>query len=334
MDRYARDGGSVGVDDFVRYDRIKWSESLKHDLRRGNHARFDEGKIRVALYRPFCKRRLYFDRGLIERSYLFPSFFPTPETERENRVIVLSDIGYRAFSFAALMADCITDLHLCAASDAHQCFPFFTYDEDGGNRRENITDWALGRFRARYDDPSFTKWEIFHYVYGVLHHPAYREKFADNLRRELPRIPLLAEFRAISEAGRKLAGLHVGYEQVEPWPLRWVYGEGTPLSYRVEKIRLSKDRTELVVNESLTLAGIPPEAFDYRLGNRSALEWVIDQHRVATDKRSGITSDPNRPDDPESIVRLVGRVVRVSVETVGIIEGLPAEDEAPPEDRP
>jgi len=237
----------------------------------------------------------------------------------------MSDIGYRAFGFGVLMTNCITDLHLCASSDAHQCFPFYVYDEDGTNRRENITDWALGRFRERYDDPAVTKWDIFHYVYGVLHHPGYREKFADNLKRDLPRVPFMGDFRAVSEAGRRLADLHVGYETVEPWPLRWVYAEDTPLSYWVEKMRLNKGKTELVVNESLTLADIPPEAFDYRLGNRSALEWVIDQHQVTTDKRSEITSDPNRPDDPESIVRLVERVVRVSVETLEIVKGLPVD---------
>ena len=325
VDRYAREGGDVGVDDFVRYDKIKWSRDLKLDLQRRNYARFDGAKIRVALYRPYCKQHLFFDRILNEEVYVFPRFFPTPGAERENRVIVISDIGYRAYSFAALMTDRIADLHLCASSDAHQCFPFFVYDEDGGNRRENVNDRALGRFRERYDDPSLTKWDVFHYVYGVLHHPGYREKFGDNLKRELPRVPFLADFRAVSEAGRRLADLHVGYEKVAPWPLRWIYAEGVPLSYRVEKMRLSPDKTQLVVNASLTLAGIPPEAFDYRLGNRSALEWVVDQHQVTTDKRSGITSDPNRPDDPESVVRLVERVVRVSVETVGIVKGLPAD---------
>jgi predicted helicase len=161
------------------------------------------------------------------------------------------------------------------------------------------------------------------------HHPDFRVKFGDNLRRELPRIPFMGEFRSISEAGRRLADLHVGYEKVEPWPLRWAYSEDIPLSYRVEKMRLNKDKTGLVVNESLTLADIPPEAFEYRLGNRSALEWVIDQHQVSTDKRSGIVTDPNRVDDPESIVRLVEPVIRVSLETVEIVKGLPlmSEDE-------
>ena len=320
VDRYARQGGDVDVDEFVRYDKIKWSEGLKHDLKRGNHARFDRTKIRTALYRPFCKRHLYFDRSLIERTYLFPKFFPTPETERENRVICVPGIGNRK-AWGTFISDRITDLEVCF--EKSQCFPFYVYDEDGTNRRENITDWALGQFRERYEDPALTKWDLFHYVYGVLHHPGYREKFGANLKRELPRVPFLSDFRAIAEAGRQLADLHVNYEEVEPWPLRWVYAEDTPLSYRVETMRLSKDKTELVVNPSLTLADIPPDAFAYRLGNRSALEWVIDQHQVATDKRSGITSDPNRPDDPEAIVRLVERVIRVSVETVAILNGLP-----------
>src|SRR5262249_30614905 len=108
-----------------------------------------------------------------------------------------------------------------------------------------------------------------------------------------------------------------------PWKLRWIVAPDRPLSYRVEKMRLSRDRTSLVVNDSLTLADIPPEVFAYRLGNRSALEWVIDQYQVHTDPRSGITSDPNRPEDEQSIVRLVGQVVRVSVETVQIVQSLP-----------
>jgi predicted helicase len=121
-----------------------------------------------------------------------------------------------------------------------------------------------------------------------------------------------------------LARLHLDYEKLEQYALKWIETEGVPLSYRVEdKMRLSKDKTALRVNPSLTLAGIPPETFQYRLGNRSALEWVIDQYQVSEDKRSGIRSDPNRPDDKEYIVRLVGQVVHVSLETVRIVSGLP-----------
>src|SRR5207248_1075432 len=130
-------------------------------------------------------------------------------------------------------------------------------------------------------------------------------------------------FRAFATAGEQLARLHLDYEKLETYPLKWLE-EGVPLSYKVEdKMRLSKDKTALRVNPSLTLAGIPPETLGYRLGNRSALEWVIDKYQVSEDKRSGIRSDPNRADDEEYIVRLVGQVVRVSLETVRIVAGLP-----------
>lgn len=142
VDRYRRSGGETGVDDFVRYDKIKWSRDLKQDLVRGNAAEFDQRKIRSCLYRPFCKYYLFFDRIINEEVYGFPRIFPVPDTEAENRIIILSDIGYRAPSLGVMMANCIADLHLCASSDSHQCFPFYVYDEDGSNRRENITDWA------------------------------------------------------------------------------------------------------------------------------------------------------------------------------------------------
>ena len=138
-------------------------------------------------------------------------------------------------------------------------------------------------------------------------------------------VPLAPDFRAFARAGRELARLHLEYEEMEPYALDWIETPEVPLSYRVEKMRLSKNKTQLKVNDLLSLAGIPPEVFGYRLGNRSALDWVIDQYRVKTDKRSGITSDPNRPDDPEYIVRLVGQVVEVSLQTVRIVAGLPEE---------
>ena len=166
--------------------------------------------------------------------------------------------------------------------------------------------------------------DIFYYVYGLLYHPSYRAKFADNLKRELPRIPFAPDFWAFAKAGKELARLHLDYEKLDPHKLEWHETEDVPLSYKVvDKMRLSQDKTMLHVNPSLTLAGIPPETFQYRLGNRSALEWVIDQYQVSEDKRSGIKSDPNRADDPEYIVRMVGQVVKVSLETVRIVNGLP-----------
>lgn len=165
---------------------------------------------------------------------------------------------------------------------------------------------------------TLTKRDIFAYACGILHHPYYRERFVENLKRELPRIPLVlgrAAFDTCVRIGSALMRLHLDYERVDEWPLRWVETSLLPLDWRVKKMRLSRDKTQLVYNEMLTLADIPPECFQYRLGNRPALEWVIDQYQVSTDKRSGIVSDPNQPDDPEYIVRLVGRVIRVGYDT-------------------
>lgn len=190
----------------------------------------------------------------------------------------------------------------------------------------------MSEFRAHYRDDSITKWEIFHYTYAVLHSPAYRTRYAANLKRELPRIPYAPDFSAFATAGRLLAALHVDYEQQPEYPLDLIESSEAPLDWRVERMRLSKDKTKIVYNDFLTLAGIPAAAFDYRLGNRSALEWVIDQYQVSTDRRSQITNDPNRADDPQYIVRLVRQVITVSLETLKIVRALPdlgIEDQPP-----
>ena len=316
-----RGNKGANVDDFVAYDDkgISWSRDLKAKLKRGRLAEYDEQKVRDSLYRPFTKSSLFFDRVMNDVVYVFPSIFPTPETETENRVIWLKVGG--DWSMFPLMANKLADQ---LPQGGSQCFPFYTYDEDSSNRRENITDWALARFRAHYKDDTISKWDIFHYVYGLLHHPAYRERYQANLKRELPRLPFASDFRAFAAAGARLAELHVGYEETPPYALKEIETPGQPLDYRVEKMRLSKDRMQIRYNDFLTLDGIPAEAYDYRLGNRSALEWVIDQYRVKTDKRSGIVNDPNRAEDPQYIVNLVGRVIAVSLETVEIVAGLPA----------
>ena len=150
-----------------------------------------------------------------------------------------------------------------------------------------------------------------------------RAHYAANLKRELPRIPYAPEFHGFAKAGKRLAELHVDYEKQKPYELEQREKPGAKLDLRVEKMRLSKDKQTLVYNGFLALTGIPKEVYAYRLGNRSALEWVIDQYQVSTDKRSGITNDPNRPDDPEYILRLIGQVITVSLETVKIVNALP-----------
>ena len=322
------------VDDFVDYDdtEISWSESLKQNLQRGKLIDFSEDRLRTSLYRPFTKSNLYFARMIAERVYVFPSILPIPETETENRSIIVSDHGFRT-GFNTLMTNLIPDLHTLATNDAFQCFPFYTYDEHGTNRRENITDWALREFQTHYGDDIITKWDIFHYVYALLHQPEYRERYAANLKLELPRLPYAPDFWGFANAGARLAEIHIGYEDVDEYrggngapSLQLIETPDIPLDWRVAKMKLSKDKTQLKYNDYLALDGIPLRVFDYRLGNRSALEWVIDQYRVKTDKRSGIVNDPNRDDDPQYIIRLIRKVITISLETVSIVESLPPLD--------
>ena len=324
VDRWKRQENQreINIDSFVVSDtaKVSWSETLKRNLQSGKTIDFSEGKTKIAIYRPFTKLHLYFDRMMIERVYVFPSIFPTPETEAENRVICFKAPGSKQ-SFHCLMTQHLADVHLTGDS---QCFPFYTYDEDGTNRRENITDWALSEFRTHYNDNTLTKWDIFHYTYALLHHPVYREKYEMNLKRDLPHIPFTEDFWGFAKAGAVLAELHVNYESVPKYDkLRKVETPGMQVNWDVEKMKLSKDKTQLKYNDFLTLDGIPAEVFDYRLGTRSALEWIVDQYRVKTDKRSGIINDPNRVDDPQYIVDLIGRVITVSLKTVEIIESLP-----------
>ncbi len=315
---------SPNIDEFVTNDdkQISWSEELKHRLMRGKALIFSPEKVRFAGYRPYTKTYLFFDKGLNERVYGFSLIFPTLDAESENHIICASGLGHDVFR--CLISNAIVEFKFSnSANGGTQCFPFYTYTEDGTNRRENITDWALEQFRSHYNDPAITKWNIFHYVYAILHHPIYRERYAANLKRELPRIPFAPDFRGFAEAGARLAELHVHYELQPEYPLEKIDTPGERLNWRVEKMKLSKDKTQIVYNKSLMLDGIPPETFEYRLGNRSALEWVIDQYQVSTDKRSGITNDPNREDDPQYIVRLVGQIITVSLETMKIVNSLP-----------
>ena len=306
----------ITVDEFAaQHTRdIKWSRDLKVKLQRGRRAEFAASKLRTSLYRPFTKAHLFLDSVLMDRIAGSPSIFPKPETE--NRVICVQAPA-SSQPFHVLLTDVIPDLHLTGAS---QCFPFYTYDEDGTNRRENITDWALSHFRAHYADDTITKWDIFHYNYALLHHPDYRETYQVNLKHDLPHIPFAPEFWQFVKIGRQLADLHVNYEALDVMPK---VVETPPLNWRVEKMALSKDKTSLRYNESLTVADIPPEVFDYRLGTRSALEWVIDRYRVKPDPNgSGIVADPN-VEDAQYIVRLVGQVMHVSQETVRLVGALP-----------
>ncbi len=319
--RWTQAGRPNNIDSFVRTENVKWSEHLKNQLQRGRYGQIDNANLRRSAYRPFCKRWLYYDSLLIDRPSSFNKVFPDSQSELENIVLCVPGLGDRK-GFGCLATNAMISLDF--AFEKVQSFPYYLYSEDGNSRRENISDWSLSQFQENYGT-QVTKWDIFHFVYSILHHPVYCQYYAENLKRDLPHIPFPKDrelFEACIRVGKQLMDLHVNYEQAKEYNLTWVENQAKPFSWRVEKMRISSGKSEVVINESLTLAGVPQECFEYRLGSRSALEWIIDQYQVEKDVEGSVVSDPNNLDDEEYIVRLVGKVVTVSVETMRLVSEL------------
>jgi predicted helicase len=321
-----RDKRENDLDSFVSNDdkKIKWDGTLKSHLQKGKLATFSTDKIRISLYRPFCKQWFYFDELLNNSRYLLPRFFPKPDAE--NRMICVSGVGHDVF--IVLMTDCIAELKTAnSANGGSQCFPLYTYSLDGSTRFDNITSYALEEARKLYG-ASVSREDVFYATYALLHHPQYRAKYAENLKRELPRLPLFVaplELAEYSRIGRALGDLHVGYESATPFAFGVLdtTPAGQKFSHRVEKMRFSSDRSTLRVNDCITLSGFTPAMFEYKLGNRSALDWIVESYRVKEDARSGLVSDPNRKDEPKFILDLIGKVATVSLETQKLIAQLP-----------
>ena len=261
-----------------------------------------------------------------------------PAADSQNRAICVTGVGSTK-PFSVLIVDTMPDLELISKG---QCFPRYRFgrrnDEQGElldgagglERVDNISDIALRAFREHYADNMIGKDDIFDYVYGVLHAPTYRERFANDLAKELPRVPFAEDFHAFARAGRALAALHLGHETCDEYPLETVFagsGEPRPEHFRIAEraMRFADDeRTTLRINEHVTLAGIPAEAHAYQVNGRTPLEWLIDRYRIVRDKESGIVNDPNAWfDDPRDLIAAICRVVHVGVETVRIVAALP-----------
>ena len=326
---------------------ISWSAPVQQDAYRG--VRYDPTKseIRPALYRPFCKHHLFWYAPLIERRYRIPLIYPQRDTE--NLCICVTT----GAKFGTIITEYIPDLHLIG--DA-QCFPLYWYEENKqeqandlfGNanasrykRRDGVTDWMLREVRGRFSGArSLTKEDIFYYVYGLLHSTDYRERFADDLRKSLPRIPIVErveDFMAFSQAGRALAALHLGYEGY-PAPEGVVVTTAEQSAsmdeydyYHVEKMTFPKGvkakGDTIHYNSRITVTGIPIAAYDYVVNGKSAIDWVIERYQVTTDKNSGIVNDPNawsqEQGKPRYILDLLLSVIHVSLESQRIIASLP-----------
>lgn len=337
---------------FINNDptKISWSSSLIPKLIAFEMGRFDANKVTRSLYRPFTMQWLYFDGMFNHRIGQMRRIFP--DKTSENLLIMVKQNPAEAGHFAFIL-NCPPELQTDGGS---QCFPLYLYDEEAQEqasdtadmfvapvaatqlkRRDAITDAGLAHFQEAYPGEAITKEDLFYYVYGLLHSPDYRERYADNLSKELPRIPrvkTVADFWAFSKAGRALADLHLNYETVQPYPLT-IEAKGTlaDADYRVEKMKLAKkgDKTTVIYNGKITLRGIPEAAWDYVVNGKAALDWVMERQCVRTDKDSGIVNDANdwaieTMGNPKFPLELFQRVVTVSLETQKIVAALPKLD--------
>jgi len=317
IQRYILKSKPEDIDNFVDYELLKWSSHLKNKLKSLKKCNFDKSKIVSGLYRPFEKKYIYYDNTLIDRPSKFKEVFPNSKSN--NLLICTSGVG-SSKPFQAMA----TNLIPCYDTlEKTRCYPLYLYQGKNNAKIENITDWALKRFREQYKDKKIRKKDIFFYIYAILNHIKFRELNEKNLKREHPRIPLLKDFWGFVRAGQKLIKLHVDYEAQNEYPLKFVENKKVPLSWDVNKMKLSKDRSKIIYNDFLTIDGIPQEVFNYRLGNRSGLEWIIDQYQVKIDLKSGIVHNPNNADSPDYIVKLIAKVTSLSLKTLKIIDTLP-----------
>jgi predicted helicase len=322
---------------------VKWTRAVKNDLRKGILYEFSPDCIVESYYRPFVKRRLYFSRQLNEMVYQVPQLFGP--TAGANRAFCFAAEERSEFGVIAFQNLPNKDVFMPSAA---QVLALYRFDENG-QRADNITDWALQQFRKHYQ-PSrtkskrpITKEAIFQYVYGVLHDPVYREKYAQNLKREFPRIPFYADFWQWADWGKALMDLHIGYETVEPFELERIEagpspqpsarkrGEGASERAEAPKPMLKADREagRIALDSQTALSGVPPEAWEYKLGNRSALEWILDQYKEKRPKDPTIREkfDTYRfADHKEKVIDLLMRVTSVSVRTVAIVGSMKRAD--------
>lgn len=340
--RSKKDSRELKIQDIVENDpmKIRWTSSLHSLCERGEKIQVDKTKPRAALYRPFVLSNLFPKAQLLHRPGKLSTFFPEPDSQ--NLVIAITGVGSTA-DFSAIISNRPMDVQSMSNS---QCFALYTYQENqegdllnlgsDDGRKSNITDYALESFRTTYSDKKISKEDIFHYVYGVLHSPEYKSRFASDLGKSLARIPLAGDFWAFSKAGRTLAELHIGYEKAKPYPGIKQHTDELSLDasklYLVEKMRFGKkgkdqDLSVIQYNSHITLSGIPLEAYDYVVNGKSAIAWIMDRYQMDKDKDSGIVNNPNdwakEQGDPEYILKLLKSVVTVSMETMKVVSSLP-----------
>ena len=331
---------NIKAEDFIDRspDKISWSSSLIPNVERLNNISYEVDKIVKMSYRPFNFQLIYFGDKLIHRKGQFEEIYSSNLTEIQNRIICISTTSK---GLGLLITNFIADIHYNGDT---QCLPLYYYEENKAKqkglfdstenqkyvRRDAISDFILERAKQQYGK-TVTKEDIFYYVYGFLHSNEYRDTFTNDLKKMLPRLPLVEtvkDFWAFSKAGRQLAELHLNYESVPPSPDVTLTGDDGK-SYTVDKMRFpKKDQKETIVyNSKITVSNIPAKAYEYLVNGKSAIEWIMERYQVTTHKESGINNDPNdwakEVGNPRYILDLLLSIINVSVQTVDIVESLP-----------
>ena len=314
--------------------KISWSRGLMNDFLKKKIHKFEYNAIRLACYRPFTKQHYYFDRNFNDMLYQMGKLFPDPQSK--NLIICVSGLGGPK-QHSVLISNEIVDLN-CLDSGT-QCFPLYYYEKNDSPqsdlytysqgqyiRHDGISDFALNL--ARELNPKITKEDIFYYIYGFLHNPEYRTRFAADLKKSLPRIFFPAtyeEFKKYCEAGRHLAKLHLNYESGPLCPSVVVSGceHG---NFKVDKMRFiaKDDKRTIIFNNDITIENIPQEAYNYVINGKSAIEWIMERYAITIDKSSKIVNDPNQwSEDPRYVLDLLLRIIQMSLETLKIVNKLP-----------
>nr|WP_243848119.1 type ISP restriction/modification enzyme [Sphingomonas oligoaromativorans] len=302
---------------------FKWTRSLKRRFSRKLPIQIEESHIVPSNYRPFSKQFLYFDEALNEMHNRTNEIFKFGKPNRS--ITIMGDSSGKPYF--TLGVDRVPDLNFVSpASGGSQTFPRYRYTKSG-EQIDNITDWALNKFVKRYGKKGVTKDAIFYYIYAVLHDPLYRETYALNLKREFPRIPFYPDFAMWAAWGEALMVLHIGYEDVAPWPVQRIDTPGTRAAGTHPKpiLKSQPEAGVVVIDADTQIAAIPPDVWTYRLGNRSAVDWVLDQHKEKRPRDPTIAAEFNTyrfADYKESMIALLAKVVRVSVETSEITKAM------------
>lgn len=303
------------LSDFISRE-IKWTSELEHHLDKGTKVAFHASSVRKTAYRPYVNCYCYYARVLTHRLYRQNNVFPV-QGEWENLAIGFSGLS-SSKPFQALAVDKLPSYDFLEKT---QFLPLYSYDING-NKTDNVTDWAVQQFKKHYQDKRISKRAVFCYVYGVLHDPVYREKYALDLKRNFPRIPFYKEFRPWTDWGESLLEFHVGYESIRPHKLKRVETNDS-VPNPACKLKANKEAGSIILDTKTTLTGIPKAVWEYRLGNRSALEWVLDQYKESKPKDPTIRQKFNTyrfASHKEHVIDLLARITAVSVETMKVIE--------------